>query len=118
VHEISVAAAIVEQIEERLGQDGVQVVAVHLRIGELSAVVPDALQFAWDVVAEGTVLAGAALIIERIPTTIRCARCGEQRAQRGAIAICPQCGRPVSELVGGRELEIESVEVRDADPVG
>jgi len=118
VHELSIAESLVGQVEDAVRADGAsRVSAVHLRLGALSAVDPDALRFGFDVATRGTLLDGAALVIEPVPAVIYCAACDAEvellSIQRFA---CPRCGRPSAELRRGRELLIESVEVLDEAP--
>jgi len=116
MHEVSIALAIVDEIDERsTALDGI-VTAVHVRIGAMSAVVPSALEFAWDLATAGTAIAGARLVIERVPLTIACERCGNQVVDGPPIPICPGCSAPSSAIVTGRELDIAAVEVLDANP--
>jgi hydrogenase nickel incorporation protein HypA/HybF len=62
VHELAVTESIVAMIEERLG--AVRVVRVRIEVGRLTAILPDALRFAFETCTEGTALAGARLEIE------------------------------------------------------
>jgi hydrogenase nickel incorporation protein HypA/HybF len=118
VHEASIACAIVEQIEERSDADASERVhAVHVRIGALSSVDPHALTFAWDLAAAGTSLAHASLVIESIPLTIACGTCACSRTVPGTVPVCPVCGTPSSQWIGGAELEIVRLEVIDAHTV-
>lgn len=65
MHELSIAMSIADAAaEEALRYAGTRVAAVHLRLGELSGVVKDALLFSWDASCEGTPIAGARLLIE------------------------------------------------------
>jgi hydrogenase nickel incorporation protein HypA/HybF len=67
MHELSIALRLAELVEEQLaGEPPTTVVtAVHIRIGDLSSVVPEALQFAWEPATQGTRLHGANLCITR-----------------------------------------------------
>jgi hydrogenase nickel incorporation protein HypA/HybF len=59
MHELSIAMSIVEgAAEEARRHPGERVAAVHLRLGELSGVVRDALLFSYDLACEGTPLTG------------------------------------------------------------
>jgi hydrogenase nickel incorporation protein HypA/HybF len=78
MHELSVAHAVVSTVVEALPSPDTRVTQVRLRIGELSGIVPQALEFAYDVAAEGTPLADAALVIVRSPVVIACPTCGPQ----------------------------------------
>jgi len=68
VHELSIAISLVDAVCDELPRlgDRVSVRRVLVRIGPLSVVVPDALQFAFDVAAEGTLIAGAYLDVEEV----------------------------------------------------
>ncbi|MFK0284590.1 hydrogenase maturation nickel metallochaperone HypA [Streptomyces sp. NPDC090499] len=112
MHELSIAAAIVEQADEWARADGADTVsAVTVRVGELSGVVPDALDFAFEVAREGTVLAAARLVVEQVTAQAWCGPCAEEFAVgMPPFFWCPRCDRPSTELRSGRELEITAVE--------
>lgn len=118
MHELSIAESLVGQVEDAVRADGAaRVTAIHLRLGALSAVDPDALRFGFDVAAQGTLLDGAVLVIEPVPAAIYCAACEEEVELLTIQQFrCPRCGRPSADLRRGRELLIESVEVLDETP--
>ena len=62
MHELSIAMGIVDAAMDEARQRGVQVSAVHLRLGALSGVVKDALMFSYEVACQDTPLAGSRLI--------------------------------------------------------
>ncbi len=65
MHELSIAMAIVESVEEQIAAyPGAAVRRVVIEIGELSGVAAEALQFSWSRATEDTALAGAFLQIE------------------------------------------------------
>ncbi len=84
---------------------------LRLRIGVLSGVVPDALQFAFEVVSRDTMAAGARLDIESVPATCWCAACQAEFESQDFIYECPRCHAPSSELRRGLELELSSMEI-------
>lgn len=118
MHELSVAHAIVATVTDGLPNPAPRVTEVRLLIGGLSGVVPQALEFAYDVAAEGTPLADAALFIERGPIVIDCPTCGEQALESARDFRCPSCGTPCGTVVKGKELEIVSITVEDAVTAG
>ncbi|HEX5985934.1 MAG TPA: hydrogenase maturation nickel metallochaperone HypA [Nocardioides sp.] len=65
MHELAITESLVDLVVERTA--GRRVVAVNVRVGDRSGVVPDAMSFCFDVVAAETPLAGAALVIEECP---------------------------------------------------
>jgi hydrogenase nickel incorporation protein HypA/HybF len=84
---------------------------IRLRIGVLSGVVPDALQFAFEAITPGTAAEGALLTIEEVPARFWCAACRREFVSENLFAECPDCGHPSGELRAGRELELSSMEV-------
>jgi hydrogenase nickel incorporation protein HypA/HybF len=108
VHELALTDGIVQMLRERLGDR--RVCRVRLEVGRLTAVLPDAMRFCFDVCSRGTPLAGAELLIDEVPARIRCAQCGEESEPDGTIALC-RCGSAAVEILAGRELRIKEVEV-------
>lgn len=113
MHELSVAHAVVSTVVDALPSGDTRVLQVRLRIGELSGIVPQALEFAYDVAAQGTPLADAALVIERSPVVIACPSCGPQQLAGTHDFRCPSCGQPCGDVIGGKELEILDVTFDD-----
>jgi hydrogenase nickel incorporation protein HypA/HybF len=111
VHELSIATAIVERAGELARVNGTDTVsAVTVRVGELAGVVPDALDFAFEVAREGTPLARAGLVVEPVPARAWCEPCSEEFAVGvPPFFWCPACDRPSTELRSGRELEITHI---------
>ncbi|WP_432074537.1 hydrogenase maturation nickel metallochaperone HypA [Streptomyces wuyuanensis] len=120
MHEMSIALAVVDQVEEAARSHGATGVrTVRLRVGELAGVVPDALAFSFGLACTGTVVEGAELVTETVPGRARCASCDDEWAVgMPPRLICPVCDRATAELVSGRELRIAAVEWHDdpADP--
>ena len=110
MHELSVAHAVVSTVVDALPPDTPRVLEVHVRIGALSGVVPEALAFAYDVAAEGTLLSDAALHVERTPVVVHCAPCEEDVTLEGTTDFrCPACGAPSGDVRSGKELEVVRV---------
>lgn len=116
MHELSVAQGLLDIIEqEARPYPGARVTRVHLRIGALSAVVPDALRFAFQAVTRGGIAEGASLEIEEVPLRIRCRQCAEEFTVEDPFMTCPRCEGFDVEMVSGREMHIESMEIDDGD---
>ena len=114
MHELSLADAVVTIVREHA--DGRRVTAVDLRVGRLRQVVPDALQFAFELLANGTNVDGAALNIEHVPIRVRCGVCGAESEQREFPLACASCGAVTVDVVSGDELHVDSIELED-EPV-
>ncbi|MGH9593758.1 MAG: hydrogenase maturation nickel metallochaperone HypA [Bryobacteraceae bacterium] len=119
MHELSIASSVVDAVSESLrAYPGARVLEVRLRIGALSSVVEDSLQFCWGIATEGTELAGSRLAVTTVPVTVHCEACGGEGELPSLQDFrCPGCGEPASDVRGGRELEIESVELEDEEEV-
>jgi hydrogenase nickel incorporation protein HypA/HybF len=116
MHELSIALSIVERVEEELRRQGdARVCSVHVRIGPLSGVVPDALSFSYEVACQGTVLEGSQLHIRKVPVRVWCDNCA---VETDAVSIhylhCPQC-RGSGRVVSGDEMELETIELKDPE---
>ena len=88
-----------------------QIQTLRLRIGAMTGVVPDALQFAFEALREGTIAAGARLEIETISASCWCPTCKIEFESNDWLQQCPACQRPGAELRRGLELELASMEV-------
>jgi hydrogenase nickel incorporation protein HypA/HybF len=108
VHELAITQSIVDAVSD--AATGAAVARVHLRIGKLSGVVPDAVRFCFELVADGTCVAGAALVIEEPPGAGHCRSCDARFELPDQILLCP-CGSADVEIVSGRELVVRSFEV-------
>jgi len=115
MHELSIAMSLVDAACEKAAElGGVRVDVLNVRLGALSGVVREALEFSFELAAEGTAIAGARLAIEEVPVTVHCPRCARD-LQLPSIQHfrCPACQAPTPDVVGGRELELASLEVTE-----
>jgi len=113
MHELSIAVSMVERIiEESESRGGLQVEAVHLKLGVLSGVDKNALAFSYEIACEGTFLVGSRLVIEMVPLLIYCETCKTERTPESIHQIyCPDCHTPAQKIIRGRELEVAALEV-------
>jgi hydrogenase nickel incorporation protein HypA/HybF len=115
MHELSIAMSMIEMAEEEAARrGGVFVSAIHLKLGDLSGVVKEALLFSYEMACQGTPLEGSLLVIEEIPVAVYCAVC---EAERAIISVqqfcCAVCHTPTSQVVRGRELEVVALEIEE-----
>ena len=103
-------------MESLAAYPGARVVEVRLRVGALSAVIEDSLQFCFGIAAEGTPLEMARLVVTIVPVVMHCVGCDADVELESVQSFrCPRCGAPCFDLRQGRELEIESFEIEDGD---
>ncbi len=121
VHELSICHGIMGVARAAL--DGLphplpRVSRITVRIGRLTAVVPDSLRYYFDLLAPGTFLDGAVLDIEEIPVRGRCADCTARFEIETLSFTCPGCGSGFVELFSGRELQVVSLDTAEEVPCG
>ena len=112
MHELSIAMSIVEMAQEEAERRGIQVCAIHLKLGRLSGVVKEALLSSYEMACFDTPLAGSQLVIEEIPIVVFCPNCKAERPLSSMqLFCCSECGTPTAEVVHGKELEVFALEV-------
>lgn len=118
MHELSIASSIVKIAAEHARlEGGGRVASVTLRIGRLSCVHEDALRSSFDLVTEGTPLAGASLAVIEVPVRIWCGLCQAVVELPGIQRFaCPACGHLSGDIRAGRELDIESIQFAADQP--
>ena len=116
MHELSIAQAIVAVAEEHAGER--RVVKVEVKIGHLRQVVPSALAFAFELVAQGTRVEGAELAIEDVPAQIACRGCGAKSVVKEFPFACTGCGGFDVEVQSGDELLVDSLELEEPIAAG
>ena len=94
---------------------GARIERVNLTVGKLAAVVPESLRFCFDVATRETPLEGAELRIEEIPVTASCRDCNHRWTIESPAFLCPSCESGSIELLSGRELDIESIEIAEGE---
>jgi len=108
MHELAITQSVVDMVVERTA--GRQVATVHLQVGQLSGVVPDAMQFCYELAAAGTPLEGSSLDIDHTAGTAHCRTCDGDFEVDQLILLCP-CGSADVRIVTGQELLVTSVEM-------
>jgi hydrogenase nickel incorporation protein HypA/HybF len=109
MHELGITRNLVAIVSEQA--QGKRVRRVWLEIGERTALLPDAVRFCFDVVAQGTALEGAALDILRIAAGIQCEDCGAYAQPGASVVECAQCRSSRLRQRSGDELNIKAMEV-------
>lgn len=115
MHEMSIAGAVLDSVLRHAR--GRRVTRVGLRVGSMRQVVPSALDFAWQLIREETVAAGAPLELETVAAAVRCRRCTHTTPQPRFPLRCGACGSMGVDVVRGGELEIQWIEVEGGSGV-
>lgn len=115
MHEMGIATEIVRIVTDSIPADmaDTKVVRINLKVGRLSAVVPQSLQFCFEIAAKETPAEGAQLNIEEVAVSARCNDCDQQWEIIEPVFYCPKCNSGSIEMLSGRELDIESIELAE-----
>ncbi len=117
MHELSIAGSIIETVTHEIQAKNLgRIEAVGLRIGALSGILPDALEFGFDALKQDTPLAEARLEIEVVPVTAFCPKCRQEFHVEEFIFSCPRCSSQEVELQHGQELDIVWLETAEPSP--
>jgi hydrogenase nickel incorporation protein HypA/HybF len=119
MHEFSTAVNIIEAVKRAAQSYGVkQVTTIKLQIGKLSMLNHDQLLFGLEIAAKGSVAEGATVLIEDLPTRIRCHQCEKEStiAEEGTLydiltsLTCPNCQAKDVVVIQGRECIIKDIQ--------
>lgn len=110
MHEVSLMQNVFELIDDYSREYKLsKVTKVVLRIGEMSCVSHESLEFAFSAISKTTISEQAEFIIERVPGRSQCIVCSHEFESSLLTAICPLCNKPAM-CVAGRELHLQSIE--------
>ncbi len=115
MHELSIAESLIKIIGEEMAKHGLKkLLSVKIIYGQISAIVPEALETAFEILTVNTPFAGATMEIEVKPMVVRCRQCGQEFSpsqEERMIMPCPQCATEFGhEIISGRELYIDNIE--------
>ena len=111
MHELAIAD--VRGRDRRAPRRRAAVAKVELKVGHLRQVVPSRAGFAFELVAEGTELEGAELVIEEVPAAGRC-RAAAPRPRCAAFPLrCARCGGLDVRCSAGEELLVDALELEE-----
>lgn len=113
MHELGIMTGVLDAVEASAKEAGAdRVLVVRLSVGEMTEAIEDALVFAFEALTEGDPFTeGAELEIKMIQPRSRCLECGEEFEHDRFHMFCPKCDSFATELLAGRELQIDSIEV-------
>ena len=117
MHEMGIAVRIVEIATSAIPPDieDARIERINMRIGRLTAVVPESLHFCFNIARADTPLAGASLEMEETPIVVECSECATDTTIARPPFACSECGSGLVTVVSGRELEVLSIELADPE---
>ena len=111
MHELSITQGIVEICLQHA--EGRDITLVVVEIGDLSGVVPEAVEFCFAACSVDTLAEAARLEIRRIDGKGRCLDCTAVQPIERLYDPCCHCGSYALEIVSGEEMRVLEIEVAD-----
>ncbi len=112
MHEMSIVSGVIDAVRTSAENAGAErVLKITLRIGDMTEVIDEALEFAFEALTEGTMCEGAELEVIKVHPRSLCLECLEEFDHDRFHRLCPKCGSYETTLLQGRELAIDSIEV-------
>jgi len=113
MHELSITQSMLDLVlEEAKKVKAERVEKINLVIGEMSGIVDQCVEFYFDFLSKDTIADGAILSFRKVPMQVHCGNCGETFIPKEFDWTCPKCQGSGSEIVAGKELYVESIEVK------
>lgn len=112
MHELGITESIINiALEKAKEAQASKISQINLVVGELSGFVPDCIQFYFEFLSKDTIAHEANLHFELTSAQLRCRNCSTVFHPQDTSWFCPECQSSTVEIIGGRELYIESLEV-------
>lgn len=113
MHEMGIVQNIIDILEQQARMhDAKRIVSIKLEFGALTAVLPSAISFAFEILSKGGVTEGAALDIRIIPIKVFCPECNQESILVEYQPHCPICSSPMLQILEGRdEMRVASMEI-------
>ncbi len=112
MHEMAIVQSVLDvAFREADNNSGTKIRKIKLRIGELSGVVRDSIEFAFSVLKADTAAEDAELEIETVKLKAECGTCGEAECAAWDLnLICAKCGGTLR-ITAGREMKVEYIDL-------
>ena len=112
MHELAITQSMLDLVLEQAEKaKAKEVEKINLVIGEMCGIVGESVQFYFDFLSQGTIAERATLSFRMVPTEARCGNCGKQFELQEFDWSCLHCGGNSLEIIAGKELFVESIEV-------
>ena len=106
MHEMAIAQGVLDiALDYARRNEAMRISCVSLLLGEMSGVEASSLEFCF------AALTKARLLFHRCPLVARCHSCGREGPVLPRDFFCPGCGQGALEIISGREMQVEYLEV-------
>lgn len=112
MHELPVTESILCMVlDEAKAVRAKKVTQIDMTVGQLTGILPECVQFQFQVISQHTIAADAELVFNRPPGRIHCHKCDITFISEGFNDLrCPSCRNLQINILQGRELTLDSIE--------
>lgn len=119
MHEMGITQGILAAAFDAATDAGAtRITEIRITIGDLTEIQTFALDFAFESLTPGTMAEGAKLVVTQLSPRSHCLECDLTYDHDRFEMLCPQCGAFNVELLQGRELRIDSIDIDTDDEDG
>jgi hydrogenase nickel incorporation protein HypA/HybF len=112
MHELSIVQSLLASaLEHGEKAQATKILRIYLVVGDLAGVVDDSVNFYFSFLSEKTIAAGASIFFIHTPARLRCRACETIFSPENLNFRCPNCKEQQVDIIGGRELYIDRLEV-------
>ena len=116
MHELAITQSMFDIVLEQAKKaQAKKVTRINLVIGAMTGVVSDSVQFYIDLLSKDTPVEGATVSFTSVPIKAKCLSCSHTFEVNELNWKCPQCGSAQLDIIAGKELFVESIEVEDGN---
>lgn len=114
MHELAIVESIMETLLDQLQiHNCTKIISINLEFGAMTAVMPAAIDFAFEALSKGGPAEGARIETTIIPIKAICIDCGAESTMDNYMPFCPKCENGTLQIVQGRdEMRIASIEIQ------
>ncbi len=115
MHEMAIVQSIMDIVwQQAEANNAKRVVRICLEFGKLTAVQPESIDFAFEILSKGTLAEGAIVDVDIIPIKVHCMDCSETQTVDTYQAFCPSCSDGTLQIIAGRdEMRIAAIEIEE-----
>ena len=112
MHELAITQSMFDLVLQQAEKAGAKKVGkINLVIGEMTGVVGECVQFYFNLFSQETLAEGATLSFTMVPPKVQCRECSKTFELKEFDWACPYCQGNSLEIIAGKELFVESIEV-------
>ena len=112
MHELAITQSMFDIVLKQAEQvNAKKINKINLVIGEMTGVVSESVQFYLDFLTKDSMAEGAVVSVKMVPPKAQCRNCNRIFELKEFDWTCPNCKGNSVEVIAGKELFVESIEV-------